>query len=122
MARYKIWDKVSNFITADGKIITPDEWIKLYPASKESDVKVVIPGGTVNNTFIDVFDNMVERYQKRGCDFSHCVNDQDYLNAIEAFEDAHKRPAESKISAEERIAAALEFLAINSIDSSMLGE
>ena len=49
-----------------------------------------------------------------GCDFSNCITDQDYLDAIEAFEDvkeAEAKAAASAPSAAERQAAALEAIA-----------
>ena len=51
----------------------------------------------------------VENYAKKGCDFSTCETDQDYLDAIEAFEDSlNTVVVDTTPSAEERIAAALE--------------
>ena len=49
----------------------------------------------------------MERYRKAGCDFSSCTTDEDYLAAIEAFED--KPPmADAGVSDQTRIADALE--------------
>ena len=47
-------------------------------------------------------------YTKAGCDFTGCVEKQDFLDAIEAFEDARNAEQENYISPEERLAAATE--------------
>ena len=57
---------------------------------------------------------MVDMYQKSGCNFSSCTGDQDYLDAIEAFEDEMNTQS-SEPSSEERTAAALELIAMSSL-------
>ena len=56
---------------------------------------------------------MIENYTRMGCDFSTCETDEDYLVAIEAFDEARNQPEEvvdtGESSAMERIAAALEY-------------
>jgi hypothetical protein len=49
-------------------------------------------------------------YGKAGCDFSACETDQDYLDAIEAFEDEMNKPS-TEPTPEERQAQALEAIA-----------
>lgn len=115
MTRYAIWDKKTPVITPVGEVFTPEKWIERYPVAGLSSVKVVISGGTINGAFFGVFDSMVELYAKEGCDFSACKSDQDYLDAIEAFEDDRNAIRAEYVSVEERTAAALEFLAINSL-------
>ena len=51
---------------------------------------------------------LAENAKKEGCDFSGCESDQDYLDAIEAFEDERNKPS-TEPTAEERIAAAMEY-------------
>jgi hypothetical protein len=68
----------------------------------------VVAGGTINGAFFGIFQEMVELNEKLGCDFSACTTEQEYLDAIEAFEDARNTPDETYISTDERIAAALE--------------
>ena len=55
---------------------------------------------------------MVERYKKAGAAISDVMNDEEILAAIEDFED---NPPDPGPSVEERTAAALEFLAMNSL-------
>ena len=54
-----------------------------------------------------LIDDEVERYRKAGCDFSSCTTDEDYLAAIEAFED-NPPVADAGVSDQTRIADALE--------------
>lgn len=107
--RYQIWDEVSHVITPSGEVFTADEWMVRYPMAALPEIKLVIAGGTINGAFCGEFSSMVDMYEKMGCDFSNCVEDQDYLDAIEAFEDYVNTPVESnEPTVEERIAAALE--------------
>lgn len=104
--RYKIWDKTSDVITPIGEVLTPERWMGRYPVARV--LPTVVAGGTINGAFFGVYQEMVEMYEKNGCDFSGCTTDQEYLDAIEAFEDAMNTPTDPQVSAEERIAAALE--------------
>lgn len=104
--RYVVWDKVSSVICPSGEIFTPAEWIKRYPVANV--LKIVCAGGDVNGAYFGVFSQMVNDAESRGCDFSECETDQDYLDAIEAFEDELNALA-GEPSAEERIASALEY-------------
>jgi len=68
---------------------------------------MIVGGGIINGSVALVFDDAVERYRKLGCDFSACVTDEDYLAAIEAFED-NPPTADTGVSDQTRIADALE--------------
>lgn len=104
--KYQIWDKVSNIITPRGEVLTAEQWMERYPMTRIEGIKTVIGGGVVNGTVCMEFTGMVETYSKMGCDFSACTTDREYLDAIEAFEDAQS--SMTTITAEERIASALE--------------
>mgnify|MGYP000843280077 CR=1 FL=1 len=67
----------------------------------------IVGGGIINGSVALVFDDEVERYRKAGCDFSSCTTDEDYLAAIEAFED-NPPMADAGVSDQTRIADALE--------------
>jgi len=108
MARYQIWNKTDSIITPIGEVLSPEQWKKRYPVAALPNVKFVIGGGEVNGSFAGVFSALVETYRKAGCDFSKCETDQDYLDAIEYFED-NPPVVETEPTAEERIAAALEY-------------
>lgn len=84
--RYVIWDKTSNVITPIGEVLTPEQWIARRPIAGV--VVTVVAGGTMNGAFFGVYDEMVDFYEKQGCDFSACTTEQEHLDAIEAYEDA----------------------------------
>ena len=107
--RYQIWDEVSKVITPSGKVFTAEEWMNEWPMARLDEIKLVISGGVVNGAFCGVYDEMIDMYEKMGCDFSTCTTERKHLDAIEAFEDSRNTPStETTVSAEERIAAALE--------------
>jgi len=112
MAKYQIWDKKSNIYTPVGEELTAEQWMSRYGWVRIPAVKMVVAGGIINGAFVAEFSSFVDTYRKMGVDFSACVEDQDYLDAIEAYEDA---PVVStgESTAEERIAAALEYQILN---------
>lgn len=115
MKRYVIWDKQSNVITPIGEVLTPAQWVERYPVAGVDGIKTVVAGGTINGAFFGVFDSMVDMYEKEGCNFTTCISNQDYLDAIEAFEDERNARASEEVSIEERTAAALELLALSTL-------
>ena len=104
--RYRVWDKTSDVITPVGEVFTPAQWIERYPAAAV--LKTVVDGGDINGGFFGFFNQMINMAEQQGCDFTGCTEDQDYLDAIEAFEDEQNAPIDD-VTPEERIAAALEF-------------
>lgn len=115
MARYRIWDKKSTIITPIGEQLTPAEWLARYPWAGIEGVKMVISGSVINGACAFVFNDMIDRYTRMGCDFSDCTTDEEKLTAIEAFEDT-PQVAETAPTAEERIAAALEYQNLASME------
>jgi hypothetical protein len=105
MARYKIYDNKSDVITPVGEKLTAEQWLDRYQWGRYT--KMIVGGGIINGSVALVFDDEVERYRKAGCDFSACVTDEDYLAAIEAFED-NPPTADTGVSDQTRIADALE--------------
>lgn len=114
MARYGIWNKIDPIITPIGEVLTPEQWIERYPVAGVHSIKVVCGGGEINGAFFGTLGSMVEHYEKQGCDFSACETDEEKLAAIEAFEDAMNAPS-TEPTAEERIAAALEYQVMSSL-------
>lgn len=114
MARYAVWDKISDIYVPTGARFTAEEWKKRYPIANIDTIKIVCDGGVINGAFFGVLSEMITTYQKAGCDFSTCITDQDYLDAIEAFEDEMNKPS-TEPSTEERIAAALEYQVMASL-------
>lgn len=114
MSKYQIWDKASAIYTPSGAVFTPAQWIDRYGWINNPAAVPVVAGGLINGAFSGELSQMVDMYTNMGCDFSNCATNQDKLDAIEAFEN---RPVEAsnEPTVEERTAAALEFLAVNSL-------
>ena len=115
MKRYAIWNKKDMILTPIGEVLTAEQWIQRYPIAGVPSVTVLCAAGEINGGFFGTLGQMVEMYEKMGCDFEDCITDEEKLDAIEAFEDEReaqaKADAEAKaneISTDERIAAALE--------------
>lgn len=111
MARYQIWDKVSNVITPSMECFTPEQWCERYPIANVTGVKLVIGGGAINGSFCGEFSSMKEMYLREGCDFDDCENDQEVLDAIEAYEDIRNAPSDEPTN-EDIIASSLMFMAM----------
>lgn len=107
MAKYKIWDRESDIVTPVGRIYTAKQWIEKHPIAGIT--KTVVKDSEINGAIFEVFSAMVERAKMAGVDFSACETDQDYLDAIEAYEEEQRAAANTYVSAEERIAAAMEY-------------
>lgn len=109
MARYVIWDEVSDVFTPSGDVFTAEQWLAKYPAARHPQIDLVVAGDSaINGAFCQEYTSFVDVYTKAGCDFTGCVEKQDFLDAIEAFEDARNAEQENYISPEERLAAATE--------------
>lgn len=108
MSRYAIWNKEDPIITPIGEVLTAQQWKERYPVAAVNSIKVVCAGGEINGAFFGTLGQMVEMYAKQGCDFSDCTTDEEKLAAIEAYEDEMNKPDDTP-SAEERIAAAMEY-------------
>ena len=114
--RYEIWDKTSPVLTVVGEYFTPEQWIERYPAAAY--VPFVCAKGETKGAVFQSLASLVSVYEQSGADFSECVTDEDKLDVIEAFEDAANDPGDTtKSSAEERTAAALEALVMNSMSN-----
>lgn len=109
MKRYQIWNKTDDIITPIGEVLTPEQWINRYPMARIVDI--IIGGGTINGSVCMEYTQTVDMYEKMGCDFTGCETKQDYLDAIEAFEDARASEV-APTSDEQRIADALEDLVV----------
>lgn len=108
MKRYTIWDKQSPIITPIGEVLSAEKWIERYPVAGIPSITVVCGAGEINGAFFGTLGQMVQMYEAQGADFSACKTAEDKLAVIEAFEDAMNAPSD-EATAEERIAAALEY-------------
>ena len=109
--RYAIWNKQDLILTPIGEVLTAEQWIQRYPIAGIETITVVCAAGEINGGFFGTLGQMVDLYEKNGCDFSECTTPEEKLDVIEAFEDemeAAAAAAAEEITTEERIAAALE--------------
>jgi hypothetical protein len=114
MKRYAIWNKKDPIITPIGEVLTAEQWIERYPVAGVPSITVVCGAGEINGAFFGTLGQMVQMYEANGADFSACETDEDKLAVIEAFEDAMNAPS-GEATAEERIAAALEYQVMASL-------
>ncbi|MDR3038862.1 MAG: hypothetical protein LBV21_06205 [Candidatus Adiutrix sp.] len=113
MPRYALWDKQSPIYTigkdASGKsMFTAEEYIRDHANwAGIPGMKVIVGGGPVNGTVFMEFETTKEQYTRMGAAIEGDMTDAQVLAAIEDFE--NNPPASNEPTAEERIAAALEF-------------
>lgn len=115
MKKYAIWNKQDIILTPIGEALTAQQWMDRYPIAKLDTVTVICAAGEINGGFFGTLGQMVEMYEKQGCDFSDCTTPEEKLDAIEAFDamkeaemKAAQEAAANAITTDERIAAALE--------------
>lgn len=111
--RYQIWDKTSDIYTPSGAKFTPEEWKAKYPWVTIPGAKMIITSGLINGGAAMEFEATKDAYKKMGASITEGMTDEEVLAAIEDFED--NPPGANEPTVEERTAAALEFLAMNSL-------
>lgn len=108
--RYAIWDKVSDIYTPIGEKLTAEEWIARYGWINAAGAVPVVAAGLINGALIDELGQMKTRYEQMGATFDEGLSNEQLLDAIETWEDEQSsKPVETEPTAEERIAAALEY-------------
>lgn len=110
--RYQIWNQTDDIYTPSGTHFTAAEWADRYPWIRVPGAKMIITSGIINGGAAMEFISTVAQYKRMGAAITDAMTDEEVLAAIEVFEDA---PASNEPTAEERTAAALEFLAMNSL-------
>lgn len=115
-ARYTIWNKTDDIYTPAGPKLTAEQWIEKYGWAGAPSTVVVISAGPINGALIDELSRMKSRCEKQGATFDEGLNNQQLLDAIEAWEDEQAAKAAEEAAtraaeptAEERIAAAMEY-------------
>ena len=122
MIKYAIWNKQDMILTPSGAIFTAEQWKEQYPIAALDSVTVLCAAGELNGAFFGTLGQTVERYERRGLNFSSCVTAQDKVDLINAFEAAElaKMEENARAAAEaeaeaaalaERQTAALEAIA-----------
>lgn len=113
--RYKIWDKQEPIYTQAGEVITPEEWISRYPIINKPGVVPIVAAGEINGGYSGTLGQLKQIMEFQGAVFDEALTGDDLLEAIEDYEDELAAAASSYVPAEERTAAALEFLAMSSL-------
>lgn len=114
MARYAIWNKTDPIYTPVGEELTAEQWLSRYGFLRHPAAVPAVADGLINGAFCGELSQMKAMYTQMGADFSACTTNEEVLAAIEAFEDTMNTPSTAP-STEERIASALEFLAVSSL-------
>ena len=111
--RYQIWNKRDDVYTPSGTRFTAREWANRYPWVNAPGAKMIISSGLINGGTVMEFNSAKEHYKRMGAAISDEMTDAEVLAAMENFED--NPPGADEPTVEERTAAALEFLALNSL-------
>lgn len=111
--KYQIWNKQDTIYTPSGAAFTAEEWKERYKWAKLLDTKCVVAAGTFNGGFMAEFEQFKDYYKKNGATITDNMTDEEVLAVAETFDD---RKEETEPTAEERIAAALEFQNLNSLE------
>lgn len=118
MAKYKFWDKMEDiyFLSRDkihGKThLSAQEYIDTYAGwAANPNAKVVVADGDINGLIFMSFSNMKDSFVRHGGVIPEGATDEEILALIEESEN---KPTVTEVkgsvpSAEERIAAALEY-------------
>lgn len=115
MSKYAFWNKQDTVYTPSGEEFTAEQWKDRYKWTKIPNVKVVMSGNIFNGAFIAEFEQFKTYYKKQGAAITDDMTDEQVLACVEAFE-AQSATVEAEPTAEERIAAALEFQNLNSLE------
>lgn len=114
MKRFAIWNKEDPIITPSGKVFTAKEWMDEYPSFKLDNITAICAAGEVNGGCHFTLGQLVDNYERQGCDFSGCETAEEKLEAIESFLDA-REVAEAEAIAEAKAREEMQADALASI-------
>lgn len=104
--KYKIWNGTDTLITPVGEVLSAEQVKAKYPASAIAGMKYVICDAPISLGVFMEFEQTKATYKQMGVPITDGMTDQQVLDAISYFEE---NPPAPQPSAEERMAAALEF-------------
>jgi len=110
--KYKIWNKSDSLITPIGEVLTPQQVIERHPAAGVEGIKYIIADQPISMAVFMEFEATKNFYKQLGVPITDDMTDQEVLDAISAWEE---NPPAPEPTAEERIAAALEFQNLTSL-------
>ena len=118
MRKYEIWDKKTPVIMPSGQVLTPEEYMEMFPMFKLDHITAICRAGEVGGSFYSTLGQLVYRYTERGCDFTGCETAEEKLAAIEAFDDAQEK-AEAEALAEAKAREDMQADSLVSIAASL---
>lgn len=104
--KYKIWDKQEVLITPIGEVLQPQDVFQKYPMAQLPNFKFIICDAPINMGVFMEFEQTKMTYKNMGVPITEDMTEQEVLDAITFFEE---NPPAPEPTAEERIAASLEF-------------
>lgn len=104
--KYKIWDGTQTLITPIGEVLTAEQVKARYPASGVEGMKYIICDAPISMGVFMEFEATKNHYKGLGVPITDGMSDQEVLDAISYWEE---NPPEPEPTAEERMAAAMEF-------------
>ena len=113
MSKYVFWDKQSDIYTLGrdsetGKMVwSAEDYInQKAPWAANPAVKVIVAGGAINGLLFMEYEATKTFYLNQGMDIPEGTTDDEVLGLMEAWDN---RVIEPEPTAEERMAAAMEF-------------
>lgn len=104
--KYKIWNKTDTLITPIGEVLTAEQVIAKYPAANVSGIDFIICDAPISLGVFMEYVQTKEIYKQQGVLITDLMTKQEVLNAISYHEE---NPAPPEPTADERIAAAMEY-------------
>ena len=104
--RYKIWNGQDNLVTPIGEVLTPAQVIERFPSAGIAGIKFIICDAPISMGVFMEFEATKQHYKQLGVPITPSMSDQEVLDAISEWEE---NPPAPEPTAEERIAAALEY-------------
>lgn len=111
--RYQVWNKTDDIYTPSGAHFSAEAWADRYSWIKIPGAKMIITTPPINGGAALEWNATIAQYKRSGAAITDDMTDEQILAAIEDFED--NPPGAGEPSIEERTAAALEFIALNSL-------
>lgn len=100
----ELYNSEKTYISKDGKLITKEDFYKIYPAAQYVKMVVFLEGNAISEAY--TFDYLVSHYV-----ISDIFNDEQKVQMIEKM----KNDEETESTPIERIASALEYIAMTMI-------
>lgn len=111
-SRYAIWNKTDTVYTPAGEALTPEQWISKYGWINAPGAVPIVSAGLINGAICGELNQMKTNAERQGATFDEGLDNQQLLDAIEAWENERAAKAAARAAeptAEERIAAAMEY-------------